>query len=475
MPLDLELAFEPPGEHVQEAGALVYKLYEVNDHYVLPNVVLRSAPGAQRVNVREVSVSSVSPNVGSYAGLSSTIGAAWSRTASSGWVVGRLNLVTDTTLPASVVDPALDASAGDPAEMVVGWHYVYIDSTGAESAYDVRVRLLFQPRGVQPAPQGPSAAGRVAHLPGQLRPRGKQAYNGFAAVDFGTSSSAVAVYDARHVTPRSIDLGQAACLRGNLARLLRSTPESQALEAPWRAELAEVAAAVSLKLPEYTFTDIDALVAELDSVAAVGRSVRTTDPMLDAVCLALEQRVAECQSPELARWLAPRLLAALHDAFVTPDLDEQQIREVVFDPDQGLREISSAFKIIQRHPLKIELGEDRDADELSLRLKAEMFDGATVADATGADGRKATTADLVAHIYYQLATKTENFLRADKDAEAQPLVHVVATYPTTTLPSDRKRLEEWLKHCLGLDKVVTDFDEGVAAGLFFLIDRKSVV
>jgi hypothetical protein len=469
MSLELELAFEPPGEHVQEAGALVYRLYEIDDHYVLPNVVLRSAPGAQRVNVREVSVTSVSPNSGSYAGLSAAISTAWNRAADGGWVVGRLNLVSDTTLPGGVVDPALDASAGHPAEMIVGWHYVYIASTGAESAYDARVRLLFQPRGVRPATPASDPAGAPAHLPGQVRSRGTQQYNGFAAVDFGTSSSAVAVYDARHVVPRSIDLGQAARLRRELAQLLRSAPEDRALAEPWQAELASIVSAVDVKLPEYGFRDIEGLAAELDSVAAAGRSARTTDPVLDTVCLALEQRVAECQSPELARWLAPRLLSSLHDAFITPDLDEQQILEVVFDPDKGLREIGSAFKVTERHPVKIELGAEREAEDISLRLKAEMFDGTPVPDATGWDGREATTADLVVNVYYQLAIWTEEFLRIDKETSAQPLVHLVATYPTTTLPSDRKRLEQWLTYCLGMDQVVTDFDEGVAAGLFFLM------
>jgi hypothetical protein len=43
------------------------------------------------------------------------------------------------------------------------------------------------------------------------------------------------------------------------------------------------------------------------------------------------------------------------------------------------------------------------------------------------------------------------------------------TYPTTTPASLRAHLKDLVKHTLQLDTVVADFDEGVAAGLFFLL------
>lgn len=307
------------------------------------------------------------------------------------------------------------------------------------------------------------------HAPstGSLRHRGDRQYNSFAAVDFGTSSSAVAVHDARRNVPQSIDPGQAAYLRAALAWLLTQVPPAP-LAQQWRDQLDILIADLAVKLPDYDIESVDGLVAELNGVAAAGRAKGTADLVLDAVCLALEQRVAECGA-ELAGWLAPLLLRCLDRAFTVPDLEEQQIREVVFDPDTDRREISSAFKITERNPLAIEL-DVQDVEAISLALKAELFEGATLEPhATGSRGRDATTDDLVAHVYYHLAVRTEEFLRTDKEAPIDPLVHLVVTYPTTTSPSHRERLNELLKYCLGLDRVETDFDEGVAAGLFFLM------
>ncbi len=472
MALDVELAFETPGEHVQEAGTRVYLLYRTGDHYVLPDVVLRSAAGAQRVNVRQVGVSSVDPGTAPFAGLAAAIRDEWTRTATGGWIVGRREVAMRTVLPADLVDAVLGATAGKPAEMTVTWHYVYRDFSGAESARKVMVWLHFQPRGMRPPLGGGQSAAEAEvgpQLPDPVRHRTGRQYNGFAAIDFGTSSSAVAVYDARRLVPRSIDIFQAAQLRGELAALLLSSPDPSSLAPLWDQERVALLKTVADKLSGYTFTDIDGLVAELTGPTADERASLAADPVLDAVCLALEQRVAECKSPELAGWLAPRLLRCLDSAFLTPDLDEQQISEVVFDRDRSLREISSGFQFVQRHPVEIKLGRDKQADPISLRLKAEMFDKGLVDDATVPGGKDSTVEDLVARVYQELATRTEDFLRPDQDAEAQPLVHIVATYPTATLPANRHRLERLLEHCLVMDKVVTDFDEGVAAGLFFLM------
>jgi len=470
----LELRFEVPGDQVQEAGALIYRLYEADDRYFLPDVVLRSAPGAQRVEVQEVSVTSVTPAAGSYGRLGAALRERWNAVAKDGggWVVGRRELAMGTDLPAWLADPIFGGASGQPAELVVTWHYVYTDASGVAAANDVRVRLHFMPRGAQPEPRatGPSDDdyARMHHLPGPLRPRGEHPYNSFAAVDFGTSSSAVAVHDARRNVPRSIDRGQAERLRHDLARLLNGGAPPL-LAQQWRDQLKILVADVARRLPaKYAIEDVSSLTAELDGVAAASRAFETADPVLDTVCLALQHRVAEC-GPELARWLAPLVLGVMNHAFTTPDLDDQKIREVVFDPDTNSKEILSAFKIIERNPLKIELDADTGADAISRGLKAEMFEGAALPDATGSRGRPATTDDLVAHVYYHLAIMTEGFLRADKDAPLQPLVHLVVTYPTTTLPANRQRLADLLRYCLGLDEVVVDFDEGVAAGLFFLM------
>jgi hypothetical protein len=477
----LELAFEAPGEHVQEAGALVYRVYENSGRYVLPDVVLRSGPGAQRVEVQQASVTSVTPSAGAFERLGSAIRELWNAAArGGGWVVGRRELVMGTELDAGLVAPVLDVAAGQPAELIVTWHYVYTDAGGVAAANDVRVRLQFMPHGAEPAGSPPGQPGESYadrhHLPGALRHRGSgQAYNGFAAVDFGTSSSAVAVHDTRRTVPRSIDTGQARVLRSELVGLLTARPPLPLIEA-WEEQRGLLAEYVAAKLSNhgtkdnYGIKDVDSLLAQLTGVAAEQRAAETTDPVLDTVCRAVEQRVAECPL-ELARWLAPRLHACLDKAFKTPDLDEQQIQEVVFDADTKGREISSWFKITESNPIQIKLGEEDGAHDVSRRLKTEMFEGAPLPlpGMTGAEGRDATTEDLVAQVYCHLVTRTEEFLRTDKDVPVQPLIDLVVSYPTTTLPSGRQRLKDMLTYCLGLAQVTTDFDEGVAAGLFFLM------
>src|SRR5262249_52479605 len=160
-------------------------------------------------------------------------------------------------IPADLVDQALAATVGEPAEIVVTWHYVYKDFSGAESARDAKVWLRFQPRGGRP-PGGQSGEETEAalQLPEPVRSRTGSQYNGFAAIDFGTSSSAVAVYDSRTVVPRSIDIYQASRLRGELAALLRSDPGAS-LASLWAAERAALLKTVADKLGA-AFTEVDA-------------------------------------------------------------------------------------------------------------------------------------------------------------------------------------------------------------------------
>jgi hypothetical protein len=468
----LDLAFEPPGDHVQEAGPLIFRLYEKSGHYVLPDVVLRSAPGMQRVELQEASVTSVTPATGDHGPLAAELSRSWGAAAASagGWISGRYELATPHVLPAGLADRALGDSADRPAELVVTWHYVFTDRGGVAAAHDVQVRLLFMARGVPPPTRVPASFAdpyAVRHnLPAVLRHRGGEPlYMGFAAVDFGTSSCAVALSDTRQVVQRSIDEGQAARLRAELARLLADRPPPPLLS-QWSDLLDQFLAEVQQRFRGCEATDAASLAAQLDGPAAAGRAGELTDGLLDAVCLALQKRLADC-GPQLAQWLAPRLLACFDTAFTVPNLDELRLREVVFHSEKNDRDIASSFRITAVSPVEIELGTEGPGVERG--LKAKLFKGEPRPGLFGRDGREATTDDLIAHVYQHLAVQAEHFARPDLEAPVERLVSVVATYPTTTAPAARQRLGELLGHCLDLDRVVTRFDEGVAAGLFFLM------
>jgi hypothetical protein len=467
----LDLAFQSSAEYTQEAGPLIFRLYETVGEYVLPDVVLRSAPGVSHVELQEVGVSSVLPGDGARGQLAARISSTWNTVARSahGPVAGSKELTKDVRLPVALVDPAVRETGDQQAELVAMWHYVFTDRTGVAAADNVQVRLQFMARNIAPPPMRPAKFedpyAVQHHLPAALRHRGAEPpYMGFAAVDFGTSSCAVALNDTRKVRQRSIDPGQAARLRDELAKLLTDSP-SAPLDAQWATQLGELVTDVRARFPDCDAPDAASLAAELNGPRVAARNSGPIDGLVDAVCLALEGRLD--MSDQLADWLAPRLLDCFDRSFTVPNLGELQLIEVVFNRELDLRDIPSSFRITQESPVEIELG--AEGPDIERGLKSKLFEGEERSGLFGKDGRQATTDNLIALVYLNLATEAEEFARLNPEQPAERLTSIVATYPTTTAPSARRRLRDLVQHCLDLDRVVTLFDEGVAAGLFFLM------
>ncbi|MEV6982660.1 hypothetical protein AB0M95_15550 [Sphaerisporangium sp. NPDC051017] len=468
----LELSFETPGEHVQVAATGAFRLYETGGVYVLPDVVLFTGPAVPKAELQEATVVSATGATAGSQDLAGAVRSAWNEAAERAevwetersWVSGRRELATRVTLPAHLAG----AGTGASPEVVATWRYVYTDVSRVSASSDVRARLIFMPPGVQPPPvtAGDEPRPRTTrHKPIVVRRRGEDEkdYTGFAVVDFGTSSSAVAFSDMRHVDQRAIDVGQAARLREELAELLRAEPPSS-LAAPWRALLDELVQTVRPQVPGGEVADAAALAALLEGLPTSAGG--TTDPLLDEICLVLEKSLAACGT-DLAEWFAPRLLACLDRAFTVPNLEELHIREVVFDPDEDLRERPSSIRVTAENPVEIELSADGQGVRRDLKgylFKSELLPGMTVED-----GREATTDDLIARVYRILVEDTENFARDGDERPVERLINLVATYPTTTPFSARRHLHELLEVSLDLRKVVIDFDEGVAAGLYFLM------
>ncbi|RCG27896.1 hypothetical protein DQ384_25580 [Sphaerisporangium album] len=465
----LELSFETPGEHVQVAATGAFRLYETHGFYVLPDVVLFTGPAVPKAELQEAAVVKASGATPDQQGLADTIRSAWNDAADRAdvwetgrsWVSGRRELATRVVVSAGL--PVFGPGASP--EAVVTWRYVYTDVTGVSASNDVRVRLVFMPVGVQPPPPAPEEGASRRHKPTVLRVRGEDEkdYTGFAVVDFGTSSSAVALYDSRYVNQRAIDVGQAAKLREKLAGLLRAAPPSP-LDAPWRDLLRELVETVRPRAGNAGLADAAALADRLEGRPVSGGG--GTDPLLDEVCLVLEKSLAACGT-DLAEWFAPRLLECFDRAFTVPNLEELQIREVVFDPDKDLRERPSSIRVTNENPVEIELSVDGQG--VRRDLKNYLFESELLPGMTVEDGREATTDDLIARVYRILVEATENFARDGDEKPVERLINLVATYPTTTPPSARRHLHDLLEVSLDLKKVVIDFDEGVAAGLYFLM------
>ncbi|MEU9890368.1 hypothetical protein [Sphaerisporangium sp. NPDC051011] len=462
----LELSFETPGEHVQVAATGAFRLYETGGVYVLPDVVLFTGPAVPKAELQEAAVVKASGSTPDQQDLAAAIRVTWNEAAARAdvwetgrsWVSGRRELATRVLVSAGL--PGF--GPGSSPEVVVTWRYVYTDVTGVFASNDVRVRLVFMPVGVRPPVP---AEGTSPHKPSVLRVRGEDEkdYTGFAVVDFGTSSSAVALYDSRHVHQRAIDTGQAARLRKELAGLLRATPPSP-LDVQWRALLEELVETVRPRLPAPGVADAGALADRLTGHPVSGGG--GTDPLLDEICLVLEKSLAACGT-HLAEWFAPRLLACLDHAFGVPNLEELQIRQVVFDLDEDLRERPSSIRVTRENPVEIELSVDGQG--VRRDLKSYLFESELLPGMTVEDGREATTDDLIARVYRILVEDTENFARDGDEKPVERLINLVATYPTTTPPSARRHLHDLLGVSLDLKKVVIDFDEGVAAGLYFLM------
>jgi hypothetical protein len=469
----LDLYFESSGERTQRTGLRTFRLYERDGWYALPDVTLRPEPGGQpQAELHDVAVSDIKASVREAVGLSTAVAQAWRPDARPGaWVAGPQDLAVRRRLLVSHLDKAFQVAAGAPVKVWATWSYGYTGADRIPGGTQHDVTLEFMPPGtpVPPPPDFPPAPAPLGSHPALREIEGRRDFAGFAAVDFGTSSSTVTLYDARHHAGMVLDPGQAHRLRTGLADLLRHGPAAAGypdLAASWQAQLPGLASRLA---------DFDATLAGLDmatlqsllrgsTLMAEGR-----DLLLDAVCRQVETLLQA--DPELFKWLAPALLKVYDDAFKVPPLEEMFLRQVVLDQNSGELELDSAVSVQSGHPVSIELGSRvQGVPGGSIRnLKSRLLKLEEYEDWTNIRNYTATSDDLIALVYLQLAGKAEEFGHGEREGEPEVLRSLVVTYPTTTPPAVRSRLRDLVRTSLQLDTVVTDFDEGVAAGLFFLL------
>lgn len=477
----INLVFEEPGSqaaspdpYVQSVGAQKFRLFEYEGRYPLPDVVLMVEPGMPTLPVREARIAGVAYDETDYGELRRALHTAWDAGArNTEWVAGRQEISHRRSLQADLLDHTLATKNGEYAEVMVTWRLEYTDRTGAPATGREHVKLEFAPRGVRPETgrgrRGDPESRRLG-LPGPLRHRRatEPAYSGFAAVDFGTSASTVTLFDSRGNVITGLDEGQLATLRGQLAGLLTGKPP-QHLGQAWSVTLAGLLKEVGTVAPEVAAGGAAALA---DQLAGRGRrqngAPNAAERLFDAVCVAFENALVAAE-PELRRWLAPRLLGAYDQAFRVPPLADYQLQQVEFTRAQvTTKEIASRFRVVRDNPIEIELGATTGPNTRQ-RLKSKLLKREELTGMTGADEREATTDDLIAHVYLHLVQDTEAFAHRDREGLPKMMDTVVVTYPTTTPPFARTRLRSLVKHCLDVTTVVTSYDEGVAAGLFFLM------
>jgi hypothetical protein len=461
----LDLIFETPQETTHRIGAWVYRLYERDDHYALPDVVLQTEPGARsQLDVHEITIVDVSVNVRNSGQLDGFLKASWrANLAPTRWMAARLQAVSGATLRASRLAAAFQAAAGRPVEVRVTWQYSFTGRNRIPESNHVTVILEFMAPG-QPVPPPPPVP--IVDLEAAvLRDiEGTKDYSGFAAVDFGTSSSTVTLYDSRHHFDMVIDPGQATRLRLGLASLLNEDPPG---DSSWSQRMSELTAEVAGFDPELRELDFAALLTRLRAPSVL---VDSRDLLLDATCAAVE-RLLQDSSETLREWLAPRLLQVYDAAFNVPPLEEMFLRQVFFDTSRS-REIPSMVTMQDGDPISIKLGPGdptQDPAKTVRALKTKLQQPRRLEGRVARGGREATTDDLIALVYLALTEHAERFAHDRRDGDPEVIRSLVVTFPTTTPAATRGRLRNLVKRPLQLDTVVTDFDEGVAAGLFFLL------
>lgn len=471
----LDLIFETPQETVRRTGPVVFQLWEQRGRYALPDVFLQTERGVRQVELQEVVISDIRAGFRDTGQLEGSLKAAWrGASGSPTWIAARHEVISGATVPAARLAPAFQRPDGRPVSVEVTWRWAFAAPGRVPMGRQATVTLEFMAPGLEipPRPAEPyhDPEAETLGVPAALRDvEGRRDFSGFAAIDFGTSSSTVTLYDARQHLDMVIDPGQATRLRLGLADLLRDGPfDSPSAADTWQRLVEQVPEDVAAYNQDLAGIDAAELQSRLraPSVLVDGR-----DLLLDAVCAAVENALLRSDGA-LRDWLSPRLLRVYDEGFNVPPLTEMFLRQVVFDRMTGSREVSSTVTLQDENPVTIVLGPGdvtSDPEKTIRALKTKLQKPQRFPGRTGRDGREASTDDLIAHVFLALTEHAEMFAHDNKSDDPEVVRSLVVTYPTTAPVSTRRHLQDLVRHTLRLDTVVTDFDEGVAAGLFFLL------
>ncbi|MET8992858.1 hypothetical protein ABZW49_46070 [Nonomuraea wenchangensis] len=291
------------------------------------------------------------------------------------------------------------------------------------------------------------------------------------AFDLGTSSATATMFHDRRRSPHGLDPDRSREADRRVAALLRR-------EWPREEAKRELLDRVNFRLAgeagqEEPITSCAALAEQLDG--AHRRSTRGA--LLDAVCTELE--TLPLDHDEL-RWLVERLHEVHDQVFRVPPMPSLRLDRVALTlAPKRSREIASVLAVPEGGAgaaLLVDPLEDGRHRRLYRGLKRRLVTPERLAPGLGVrqDGWADDTDLLLAAAYADLARRVEEYADTLQEAQLQGrrVEQVVVTYPTTTPPGARQRLRELVADALGLRTpmdVHMDYDEAVAAALFFLM------
>jgi hypothetical protein len=363
-------------------------------------------------------------------------------------VYGRLVVVPGLQVPADVVDTA--GAPGGVVRVQVTWKLVYRDEKGSQAEDFASVELTFTADAGH-TPAGPLLDGIPRHIGDGM------VFNHFAAMDFGNTGSTVTVYNGEENVIWRIDPEQSRSLGASLAAVIRHDPAAAPAPPPsWAASVEQVAVRALAGEPEADRTPrrLAELLTAPDGPAP---------GLVDGTAYELEKLA---RTAGLSDWLAPRLHTAYDRAFRVPPLARLGLQRVDFRSGASTTYEVPSTLAVSNGVLSLSVG-DSGAPVRGLKRRLRR-PGPVPVPGLGPDVVH-NSGDLLALAFVRLIESAEQNIRHPQTQQIRHLTEVVVTHPTTTPPDALNRLETLLLTKCGLQQVVVSYDEGVAAGLFFVM------
>ncbi|MGI5180099.1 hypothetical protein ACQEVZ_27610 [Dactylosporangium sp. CA-152071] len=481
MTLDLVFAPDGPAERLDRNS---YRLFARDGHYSLPAVAVQVQDGrAERV--WDVFLAGIAPETGALGQFirRNYPAVPWQTRDVRGTVTAAEAIAVPVEL---VLEPG--RRQPPPRAITLTWRA----SIGGPqpSMVDFPLTIDFASVGEAPSGAGVVNADHDLNPLPVLRPRDGGPFMKPIAIDFGTSSTTIAIAFVEDETAAGLSEEQDLVLRNELADLLLAEgPNEPELEAEWstlRGRWAETVGRAVRTPHKLTAAQLaEMLFSNDERNGIVTGQDEKRDELRDRLCAVLAPAVNT--SDQLRTWLAGRLHQCFERTFDTLPVEALGLRLVRVDEDMTTSgegyEIGSVASVVAagRAAPDVHLGEtrrrthERDVVEVYPSLKRSLLAPAELApEVSGLAWNPAprppvTTDFLLAHVYRRLIERAVGHDAELNKGVRRGVEQVLVTYPTTTPPVHRERLRKIITDNLGVPFANFTFDEGVAAAMFFLL------
>jgi hypothetical protein len=473
--MTVQVSFEaPPGGGVQQFGARVFRLHEIDERIPLPSIVLRTQADQPSVMVQSFHVTEVR---GAHPELRSWLTSSWVPAPTNPRVVAGVYRVTwpDASVPTAIARSAAQqghirtnghGTAGRGEFTVeVSFAFEHIAPDGRSLPGYVTVQLEFAEPGADPrAEPTPQFDHILRRLDGALY------YPQYIAIDFGTTACTATLHDTRQIIARPVDPHQHQALAGSLARVVTGCPVEEAAATEYQEAVERVLKTVAEEFPDEPSRTAKQLAARLTASASADAEAS----LLPTVARLLEREMSDA-GESLRRWLALELHRAYDIAFSTPALEETHLVPVSYRGTQGDDPVQPMHLSVDVDPrgegdgLHVTFGEAEQQPVSNLKTFLGRRETVDLKTRSGATVPGLTSDVLTAHVYRLLVEGAEKYTVDPATAAPHYVRHLVVTYPTITPPAARDTHVELVRSALDALSVVSEFDEGVAAGLFFVM------